>query len=86
MQSPSKKFIKFYNNNTPQIISKKIVADLETPVSALIKLSQKNKFPFLLESVEGGNTRGRYSAIGINPDLIWKCKNGKCECATQGRA
>ncbi len=83
MQSPSKKFIKFYNNNTPQIISKKIVADLETPVSALIKLSQKNKFPFLLESVEGGNTRGRYSAIGINPDLIWKCKNGKAEIAKE---
>jgi len=83
MKSPSRKFIKLYNNNTPQIISKKIVADLETPVSALIKLSQKNKFPFLLESVEGGNTRGRYSAIGINPDLIWKCKNGKAEIAKE---
>ena len=59
-----------------KIISKQIPADLLTPVLALIKV--KNQFPnhhFLFESVEKANNRGRYSIIGLMPDLIWKCEN-----------
>ncbi len=59
-----------------KIISKQISADLLTPVLALLKI--KSKYPshhFLFESVEKGNNRGRYSIIGILPDLIWKCEN-----------
>ena len=55
-----------------QLIWKWIPADLETPVSAFLKLSQENDYSLLLESVEGGATLGRYSAIGLNPDLIWR--------------
>ncbi len=79
MDEETNNFKSLYNRNKPQVIWKNIEADLETPVSALIKLSKNKKYSFLLESVEGGITRGRYSAIGVNPDLIWKCKDGKSE-------
>ncbi len=77
----SKKFIDCYNDGKPQLMWEFIVADLETPVSALIKLTKNKEYNFLLESVEGGENRGRYSAIGMEPDLIWRCKNGISETA-----
>ena len=63
-----------------QILVRERVADLDTPVGAFLKLTggaQANAF--LLESIEGGAARGRYSAIGMAPDLIWRCRNGKAE-------
>ena len=81
MNKPTKTFIENYNSGKPQLLWEFIVADLETPVSALIKLTKNKDYNFLLESVEGGENRGRYSAIGIAPDLIWKCKNGTSETA-----
>ena len=54
-----------------------LVADLETPVSAMLKLGADNPYSCLLESVEGGNQRGRFSVIAINPDLIWACDKDK---------
>lgn len=54
-----------------QLVWKWIPADLETPVSAFLKLSKNKPYSLLLESVEGGATLGRYSAIGLDPDLIW---------------
>jgi len=81
MNDITKKFIECYNSGKSQLLWKFIVADLETPVSALIKLTKNKNYNFLLESVEGGENRGRYSAIGINPDLIWRCKNGLSETA-----
>ena len=52
------------------------VADLETPVGAFLKLAQGRPNAFLLESVEGGASRGRYSILGMDPDLVWRCKDG----------
>jgi anthranilate synthase component 1 len=52
------------------------VADLETPVAAYLKLAYGKPHAFLLESVEGGAARGRYSIIGMQPDLIWRCRDG----------
>ena len=60
-----------------QIVSTRLVADLETPVSAKLKLARNTRYSFLLESVEGGAVRGRYSIIGLNPDLIWKVEGKK---------
>lgn len=57
-----------------QLVWRRIPADLETPVSAYLKLSQGQDYAFLLESVEGGATLGRYSAIGFAPDYIWQGK------------
>jgi hypothetical protein len=57
----------------PVLITARRVDDLETPVSAYLKLAAGGANTFLLESVEGGAYRGRYSAIGLDPDLIWRC-------------
>ncbi|GAB0117196.1 anthranilate synthase component I [Acidisoma sp. 7E03] len=51
-------------------------ADLETPVGAFLKIAHGKPFSFLLESVEGGASRGRYSVIAMEPDLIWRCEKG----------
>ena len=69
-------FKKNYNLCKPQLLYTALSADLYTPVSTLMKF-QKEKHVFLFESVEKGNHRGRYSAIGIRPDLIWECKNNE---------
>lgn len=62
-----------------QVLSRERVADLDTPVGAYLKLVQGQAPAFLFESVEGGAARGRYSAIGLAPDLIWRCRDGKAE-------
>ena len=80
-----KKFIDNYIRNIPQILSHQIVADTETPVSTLLKISKNEKYSFLLESVEGGDQRGRYSLLGCKPDIIWKVKNGKVSITTNSK-
>ena len=63
----------------PQALFRRLIADLETPVSAFLKLGEGKENAFLLESVQGGETRGRYSIIGLKPDLIWRCQGDKAE-------
>ena len=70
-------FSEEYAQNKNQIIYSRLAADLDTPVSLLLKLTQAATNSFVLESVTGGEVRGRYSIIGMAPDLIWRCKNGK---------
>ena len=69
-----------YAAGEPQVVWTALVADLETPVSAFLKIT-KNASPmsFLLESVEGGETRGRYSIIGLEPDLIFRVSGARAE-------
>jgi len=74
-----------YGRSEPQVVWTTLVADLETPVSAFLKLGAKS-MSFLLESVEGGAVRGRYSIIGLDPDLIWRTNNGKAEINRSARA
>ena len=62
------------------------VADLETPVAAFLKLAHGRPNSFLLESVEGGAARGRYSIIGMEPDLIWRCRDGQAEINRHARS
>ncbi|MDP7600238.1 MAG: chorismate-binding protein, partial [Rhodospirillales bacterium] len=62
-----------YQAGQTQIVSTILIADLETPVSAMMKLAKGQPNSFLLESVEGGSIRGCYPFIGLNPDLIWRC-------------
>ncbi len=61
-----------YEAGEPQVVWTRLVADLETPVSAYLKLAAGRPMSFLLESVEGGAKRGRYSVIGLAPDVIWR--------------
>ncbi|WP_439543389.1 anthranilate synthase component I [Hyphomicrobium sp.] len=69
-------FAKRYRAGDPQVVWTRIVADLETPVSVYLKLAFGKPFSFLLESVEGGASRGRYSVIGLEPDAVWRA-NGE---------
>ncbi len=81
-----KAFAKVYESGKPQLIWTKAVADLETPVSAYMKLADGRANSFLLESVEGGAVRGRYSIIGFKPDVIWRCTRGKAEINRRARS
>ena len=65
-------FAKRYKAGEPQVVWTRIVADLETPVSVYLKLALGKPYSFLLESVEGGASRGRYSVIGFAPDIVWR--------------
>jgi len=68
-----------YNTGLCQVAWIEISGDLETPVSAAIKLGSESEFLSLLESVEGGKSRGRYSFISLKPDIIWRCNGKKSE-------
>lgn len=72
-------FLATHQARKRQVLWMKLVSDLETPVSAMLKLQHEGAQAFLLESVEGGETRGRYSILGIDPDLMWRCMGNKPE-------
>jgi anthranilate synthase component 1 len=65
-------FARRYRAGEPQVVWTRLVADLETPVSVYLKLAGGRPLSFLLESVEGGAARGRYSVIGLEPDAVWR--------------
>jgi len=78
--SPSyEEFSRRYESGRPQLVWTRTVSDLETPVSAMLKVAGGRRNSFLLESVEGGAVRGRYSFIGLKPDLIWRCRGDEAE-------
>ena len=62
-----------YEGGENQLVYSRLAADLDTPVSVMLKLSDAQKDSFILESVTGGEIRGRYSIVGLKPDLIWRC-------------
>jgi len=72
-------FEKTYEEGRPQLIWRSLVSDLETPVSAFLKLAGRRANAILLESVEGGEQLGRYSIIGFKPDVIWRCFGGRSQ-------
>lgn len=68
-----------YAKGKPQVVIRRIVSDLETPVSAYLKLAGRRRNAFLLESVDGGEKLGRYSVIGMRPDAIWRARGSQAE-------
>jgi anthranilate synthase component I len=76
-------FTPTYKAGTAQVAWTRLVADLETPVSAFLKISDGRPLSCLLESVEGGAVRGRYSFIGIEPDIVWRANGDKAEINRQ---
>lgn len=72
-------FASRYEAGEAQVVWTTLVADLETPVSAFLKVASGKPNTFLLESVEGGANRSRYSMIGLAPDVIWQCRDGVAE-------
>lgn len=69
-----------YANGRHQLVYQCIPSDLDTPVSLFLKLADAKPQSFLLESVTGGEIRGRYSVIGFMPDLIWECSGQTSRC------
>ncbi|GIW33568.1 MAG: anthranilate synthase component 1 [Meiothermus sp.] len=57
-------------------VKKTLLADLETPVTAYLKLSEKSSPSFLLESVEGGKAWARWSFVGVGARKVWRLKEG----------
>lgn len=72
------------NRGESTLLWVKQIADLESPVAMMLKLKQHEKCSFLLESVLGGEQRGRYSILAFDPDLIWRCKQEKAEVSAGG--
>ena len=70
-------FEKGFAGGKPQLVWTTLVADLETPVSAFLKITDDERGSFLFESVEGGETRGRYSFLGVKPDLVWRARGNQ---------
>ncbi|WP_371433027.1 anthranilate synthase component I family protein [Novosphingobium sp.] len=63
----------------PAMIWRRQVADTETPVAAALKLIRPGRGDFLLESVEGGAIRGRYTLMGLAPDLLFRARGRDAE-------
>ena len=82
LQPDFRAFAETHDSGKPQLVWTRLVADLETPVSAMLKLCGDDPNTFLLESVEGGAARGRYSIIGLKPDAIWRAQGDRAEINT----
>ncbi|HEY3778014.1 MAG TPA: anthranilate synthase component I [Rhizomicrobium sp.] len=78
-------FASVHDAGRGQAVFVRRIADLETPVSAYLRLAGARDNAFLLESVQGGEARGRYSVIGTDPDLVWRCRTGRTEIARDDR-
>lgn len=63
----------------PALVWQRLIADTETPVGAAVKLIEPGRGDFLLESVQGGEVRGRYSLLGLDPDLVFRASGSACE-------
>ncbi|HRO09975.1 anthranilate synthase component I [Amaricoccus sp.] len=74
LSPPLEEFSAGFAAGRNQVVWTRLVADLDTPVSLMLKLTEARKDSFLLESVTGGEVRGRYSIMGMKPDLVWECR------------
>ena len=78
-------FAAAYASGRAQVVWTRVIDDLETPVSAYLKIAAGRPYGFLFESVEGGAWRGRYSIVAMNPDLVWRCRGDLAEIAEGDR-
>ena len=72
-------FARRYAKGEAQVVWTRLVSDLETPVSVYLKVAHGRPMSLLLESVEGGAARGRYSIIGLAPDIVWRANGDTAE-------
>jgi anthranilate synthase component 1 len=78
-------FEKGWTEGRNQLVYARLAADLDTPVSLMLKLGEAREDTFMLESVTGGEVRGRYSVVGMKPDLIWRCRGEAVEINREAR-
>ena len=85
LQPDFDQFERGWAQGTNQLVYARLAADLDTPVSLMLKLAEARTDTFMLESVTGGEVRGRYSVVGMKPDLIWKCHGTSAQINRQAR-
>src|SRR5215831_6170823 len=85
IEPPAGVFAAAYRRGAAQVVWTTLVADLETPVSAFLKTGVDKPLSFLLEPVEGGAVRARYSIIGLDPDVVWRARGDKAEINRSAR-
>ncbi len=68
----------------PKLVYGRVINDLDTPVSAYLKVAKGKPYAFLFESVQGGEIRGRYSFLGFSPDVIWRANGDESEISRDG--
>jgi anthranilate synthase component 1 len=78
-------FEQAWSRGENQVVFARLAADLDTPVSLMLKLGEARADTFMLESVTGGEVRGRYSIVGMKPDLIWRCHGTASEINREAR-
>src|SRR5512146_2244246 len=85
MYTPSlEEFLKLAAQGNPVPITRRLLADVETPVSAYRKIRGQGE-SFLFESVEGGEHLGRYSFVGCNPRAVIKQTGNRVEVIEGGK-
>ncbi len=85
LEPPFETFEQAWARGENQIVHARLAADLDTPVSLMLKLGEARADTFMLESVTGGEVRGRYSIVGMKPDLIWRCRGTQSEINREAR-
>jgi anthranilate synthase component 1 len=83
--TPFESFAEGFEAGRNQVVHTRLAADLDTPVSLMLKLGSARPDTFMLESVTGGEVRGRYSIIGLKPDLVWECRGTQARLNRQAR-
>ena len=78
-------FAKAHAEGKNQVVYARLAADLDTPVSVMLKLTSAGRDAFVLESVTGGEVRGRYSIVGMKPDVVWECRGDKARINRNAR-
>jgi anthranilate synthase component 1 len=79
-----KEFLKLAKKGNLIPVSREILADLETPVSAFLKLGGR-PYAYLLESAEGGERLSRYSFLASDPALVFKSKGRDITLVSKGK-
>ncbi len=83
--SPSfEEFERNWNAGRNKLVWARLAADLDTPVSLMLKLGEARPDTFMLESVTGGEVRGGFPSYGMKPDLIWRCQGTQSEIKPRG--
>ena len=85
LQPSFEDFARGWAEGRNQLVWTRLAADLDTPVSLMLKLGEARADTFMLESVTGGEVRGRYSIVGMKPDLIWRCRGTGSEINREAR-
>jgi anthranilate synthase component 1 len=78
-------FARAYDQGRNALVYARLAADLDTPVSLMAKLGEARTDTFMLESVTGGEVRGRYSVVGMKPDLVWTCRGTQSSINREAR-